>query len=172
MVSSWRSWGYLGLSWSQVGGLGAILARRWDVLATSWVQDGEFGSHLGSKMGVLGAILVPSWEVLGPSWGSWPETRDFHGFCGVLGGSKSLRPAWVEGETWLFELGGEDYRRGETIPINHLPTAKDKRPETRDWTTRQNRTCKPIPETRNSRLENKEGLQQPGGPHKGGRRIV
>ena len=132
LVSSWRSWGYLGLSWSQVGGLGAILAPSWEVLGASWLQDGGFGDHLGSKMGVLGAILVPSWEVLGPSWGSWPETRDFHGFCGVLGGSKSLGPTGVKADPQVFELGGEDYRWGETIPINHLPTAKDQRPEIRD----------------------------------------
>ena len=117
LAPSWRSWGYLGLSWSQVGGLGAILAPSWEVLGASWLQDGGFGDHLGSKMGVLGAILVPSWEVLGPSWGSWPETRDFHGFCGVLGGSKSLRPAGVEGERLVFELVGAKIRGNITIYV-------------------------------------------------------
>ena len=64
LALNWRSWGYLGLSWSQVGGLGAILAPSWEVLGASWLQ-----------LGGLGAILAPTSEVLGTSWlqlgGSW-----------------------------------------------------------------------------------------------------
>ena len=43
-------------------------ALRWVVLGPSWLQDGGFGSHLGSKLGGLGGILAPTWGVLGASW--------------------------------------------------------------------------------------------------------
>ena len=43
--------------------------------------------------------------------------------------------------------------------INHLPTAKDQRPEIRDWTTRQNRNCRT--DTKNLRLKIRKQLAAP-----------
>ena len=88
MEACWQqvegSWGYFGISWLEVGGLGAILALRWGVLGPSWLQDGGFGSHLGSKLGGLGAILAPGGleDILGVmarnlrySWFLWGPGR-------------------------------------------------------------------------------------------------
>ena len=81
----WASWGLLGaegstcpfrspfwaLSWSRLGGSGAILDSSWAVLGPSW------------------AVLGPSWGPIGPSWGDLGGLLDR---LGAPGGQKRQNP--------------------------------------------------------------------------------
>ena len=154
LAPSWGSWGHLG---SKLGGPGTILAPSWVIMGPSWLQVGRSWGHLGSKMGGLGTILAPRWGFLGPSWGSWPETRDFHGFCGVLGGSKSLSPAGVDGEMMIFGLGGAARNSNQPFANCQRPETRKSRLDNKTEPKLQSRKCK--------------DASQPGGPHQGGRRI-
>ena len=114
LAPSWRSWGYLGLSWSQVGGLGAILAPSWRVLGSSWLQLGGSWGHLGSNLGFLGCLGHHAGRFWGPSWGSlwhhvaslsiYQKPSNFNDFSMFFEGSGGL--SWCSlGACWLKVRG-------------------------------------------------------------------
>ena len=74
LAPSRRSWGYLGPSCLQVGGLGAILAPTSGILgvilAPSWGSGGHLGGH-GEVLARSWICLWRSWGVLGPLRGGW-----------------------------------------------------------------------------------------------------